>query len=376
MVCKEATHQLIEAQNAAALKKLEVDKASGAISQKDYERGKAAIEDTVSKAKSSVDAAALAKEIRDRRAALAQVKKEEEEAKKQADAGNAAMTGPGGMARTARIEQLKHQQAEANRLAEEAKGKLAKAQEEATQAQEEIHFPSMGQTAENLLGLGIWYPGTRRAQQNALNKETEAQRLEKQQREQTVLAQKSDDEAARLNDAEAKDKALVQEAQKRAETLRQQAQSQETALKNLGVQQTIKTQGEMAGKLFKRFSDVSQTPVGQIATKDVESADRTAQALEQHKQVSEESKKQLVDIASAVAGHQLSLQQAVQQMGAAAADMGKFSYSVLALANTMQQIAQAQAQSRTELDAKLSFVAKQVNQLMHRRPLQNLPGEG
>jgi hypothetical protein len=93
------------------------------------------------------------------------------------------------------------------------------------------------------------------------------------------------------------------------------------------------------------------------------SAIGTAGDLEQHKAVTKESQEQLVNAASLIAGHAVSLQQATKMMDWAAKNMGNFVIDVMRLAGAMGSVADHQA----ELNAR-------VSRLESRLPTRTMPG--
>lgn len=93
-----------------------------------------------------------------------------------------------------------------------------------------------------------------------------------------------------------------------------------------------------------KLQTVSSTPAGQAALGGVDAAIATAEALEKHRQVSDQSKQQLVNIASTVAGHAVNLQTAVAMMDRAAKNMGIFTSFAERLANTMQRLTTLESQ--------------------------------
>jgi hypothetical protein len=102
--------------------------------------------------------------------------------------------------------------------------------------------------------------------------------------------------------------------------------------------------------------DLRRRPMLPTAVRDVGEGIATAHAFEQHKQVSEQSKQQLVDIASAIAGHRVGLQEAVKMMHGAARDIGSFTMEVGRLADAMA----AMAQGHSALHSKISYVESEV----------------
>lgn len=84
--------------------------------------------------------------------------------------------------------------------------------------------------------------------------------------------------------------------------------------------------------------NLSTNPLTAGASGDMQAAEATAAALQQHKAVSDESKEQLVQIASSVAGHQVSLQTAVAMMQVAAQNMAVFVSDVVRLASAMASL--------------------------------------
>jgi hypothetical protein len=64
----------------------------------------------------------------------------------------------------------------------------------------------------------------------------------------------------------------------------------------------------------ERTTNKLKTPIGGLATKDAAEAEATGLAIEHRKPVSRESEEQLREVGTAIAGHQVSLQTAVQMM--------------------------------------------------------------
>jgi hypothetical protein len=101
------------------------------------------------------------------------------------------------------------------------------------------------------------------------------------------------------------------------------------------------------------------TPIGAMASEDMRAAEKTAAALNAHKNVSDQSRQELVDIASAVAGHQVSLKQAVGMMAVASKNFGVFTNDVLRLVGSMQHMATAQE----GVGRKVTLLEEQVKRL-------------
>jgi hypothetical protein len=113
-----------------------------------------------------------------------------------------------------------------------------------------------------------------------------------------------------------------------------------------------------------RLQELGKTPVGRQAEADMSGAEATAKALEEHKVVSDESKQRLVEIASAVAGHKVSLDMAVKMMGAAANNIGIFTQDVGRLAESMRALANNQGVLQgqlTHLDHEIRNLSGQIH---------------
>jgi hypothetical protein len=89
---------------------------------------------------------------------------------------------------------------------------------------------------------------------------------------------------------------------------------------------------EAAATNARKIVELNRTPAGAAAIDDVTAAISTARAFEQHKQVSDQSKNQLTNIASTIAGQHVSLQQAVEVMERVARKNGGFVAAVERLA--------------------------------------------
>jgi hypothetical protein len=121
-----------------------------------------------------------------------------------------------------------------------------------------------------------------------------------------------------------------------------------------------------------KLKQLEGSPLGGAAGANLNTATQTAAALQSHRQVTEESKQQLVDVATAIAGHRVSLQQAVQMMNWAARDIGNFTKDVERLANAMGAIATGHSQ----LQGKIESIERQVQNLLQHRATRGLPGSG
>jgi hypothetical protein len=87
------------------------------------------------------------------------------------------------------------------------------------------------------------------------------------------------------------------------------------------------------------LTPAEQTEAGALATGDVSAAVKTAQASEAHKTTTADQQKQLMDVASAIAGHAVSFGQAAAMLSAAANNIGLFTKDVGKLANAMGDLA-------------------------------------
>lgn len=106
---------------------------------------------------------------------------------------------------------------------------------------------------------------------------------------------------------------------------------------------------------------IGETPFGKLAAQDVTAAGETASAIGQHRNVSNQDKQKLVDVASAVAGYRVSLSQAVQMMQAASHNIGVFTRDVIRMANAMHGLAAGQS----ALTGKVNSIENQVHRLQH-----------
>jgi hypothetical protein len=368
-----AQRELIEAQKAAALARLELAKAAGQVAPEDYEARKAQIEGGARRAGMNVDRAAEVAEIAKREKTLEETKKQQAAAKAEADALQAREGAPETKMMDAAAARLKNQAAEAARLAEEAKGKMPAAQEAAAEARENASGffgkfgpKAIGEAMTDFAKLPFTGEMPLAPVQKARKADEDVAKLAKQHDEEAKLAAKSADEAARLSEARKKEQEELAEAKKKTEELTAAMKAQSDALERLKAEtaareryrpqiEQSKEVAENAGLLTK----LSKTPGGGAAESDVSAAASTAKALEQHKQVSDQSKQQLVDIASAISVHRVSLQEAVKMMAMASKDIGAFTADVLKLAQAMGVMASAQR----DLGGRVSYVEDQVRAL-------------
>lgn len=120
-----------------------------------------------------------------------------------------------------------------------------------------------------------------------------------------------------------------------------------------------------ATSLDASLPEDSATVKNKQAGADVQAAIGTAHAIEQGRQVSKESQRGLVEIASAIAQHQVSLQEAVKMMDWAAKNFGNFTQTVFRLASVMSVMIGDQA----ELSNRVGSLEGQL-----RGVTRNLPG--
>ena len=114
-----------------------------------------------------------------------------------------------------------------------------------------------------------------------------------------------------------------------------------------------------------RVQELAKSPIGAVARDDVTAAQRTALALEQHKDVSDESKRQLEAVASAVAGHRVSLQEAVKMLDWSAKSIGNFTMTVDRLATVMSAMASMVSSANHRIDYLQQQVATLQAQMAH-----------
>ena len=108
--------------------------------------------------------------------------------------------------------------------------------------------------------------------------------------------------------------------------------------------------------------------MGQAATMDVQGAIGTAKALHDNKAVSEQSRRQLMDVATASAGHAVSLQQAVAMMEWASKNQGNFVTETIRLAGAMEGLAGGHSALKGKVDSIERQIAALRNQTMRSSP--------
>jgi hypothetical protein len=158
-------------------------------------------------------------------------------------------------------------------------------------------------------------------------------------------------------------------AEDRADKLRREISTADEVNKIEKGARTTAGAAETSTRRIEAAEQIGQTPIGKLAGQDMAGALDVTRALDQGKSVGADSKEQLIQVASAIAGHRVTLQQAVQMMHWAAKDMGNFSQDVLKLAGVMGQIAQGHATVSGRIDA----LAKQVEGLQARMRGAALP---
>ena len=351
----EAIRKLIAAKAEAEKATIDEDKRAGRITPEEAERRKSAVDASARKETDSANATLAMVELAKTETAQAKAAAELASAVKASQAAHEAAADPN---LHAAATDLPKKAAAAKADLEKAKAAEAKADEAQREADLRVRYPHLIDQAENALTPGI-NRGTARAQQEysnaehasqvAMDQRTAQAKLAEQYENQAAAAKSSLDEKTRA-DAEAKKK--VDEASAEEKALRERA----AALK---VKTGIDAQSAAETEPFKKLKEAQATPFGRAATGDIEEGEATAKALEQHKQVSDESKNRLVDIASAVAGHSVSLKEAVQMMHWASTNIGNFTTDVLRLADAMGGLAGAQS----ALTGKVASIEGQVAQI-------------
>ena len=111
------------------------------------------------------------------------------------------------------------------------------------------------------------------------------------------------------------------------------------------------------------LTNAESTEAGEAALGDVNKAVTTAQLFEAHKQTTVEQQRQLMEVASALAGHQVSFKEAVRMMSEAGKDIGLFAQDVLKLAGVMGELATGHSALQTQLRSLVSQVSQIKAQL-------------
>ncbi|GEM_PF-2502839 len=106
------------------------------------------------------------------------------------------------------------------------------------------------------------------------------------------------------------------------------------------------------------FARWANAPIGRQAMGDVQEGINIAKEVRDHKQVTEESKRRLVEIGSALAGHGVTLQTAVAQMEWAAKNQDNFATQAGRLANVMANLGSINAQLKGRIDSLEREVAE------------------
>lgn len=105
------------------------------------------------------------------------------------------------------------------------------------------------------------------------------------------------------------------------------------------------------------FARRAQAPIGRQAMGDVQEGIDIAKQIGSHKQVTEDSKRRLVEIGSALAGHAVTLETAVAQMEWSAKSQDNFATQAGRLANVMAQLPGIIAPLRGKIDTLEKEVA-------------------
>lgn len=180
--------------------------------------------------------------------------------------------------------------------------------------------------------------------------EQRAIEVQKDKLEQLNLAQKkASDEAERLK---AQFEGLTKELKQLTDQIK-------------GVQAKAELQGPKAdADALSALAGLQKTGLGGAAFSDVQQAEAIAKMLQNPKLrggVSQEQIQQLIDTASAIAGHKVSLNDALGMMNWAMKDIQNFATDVGKLTDVMVQWSQAMAAANwPELKRRLSFVEQQV----------------
>jgi hypothetical protein len=119
----------------------------------------------------------------------------------------------------------------------------------------------------------------------------------------------------------------------------------------------------------ERRANKLKTPVGALATKDAAEAEATGLLIERRKPVSKEAAEQLREVGSAIAGHNVSLQTAVQMMHWARQNNETVVTTATRLADAMMGL----VGDHSQLKGKVAMLEEQINQL-RRMPANTFPG--
>jgi len=229
-----ATHELIEAQQKAALARLDLAKAQGQITPELYEMRKADIEASAEQSGKKVDRAATQAEIAKREQALAKTQAEAQAAKDAAAAAQAAITGEAGQKADAAQKRLEAQAEEAKRRADEARGKIPAAQGKAAEAALALQYPGPVTQMENWPALGLMKgAGTIWREQEAATAETDVAKLAHERDEEAKIAKKSAEAARELKEAREAEARALEENKKKADALTESIKAQQEALARL-----------------------------------------------------------------------------------------------------------------------------------------------
>jgi hypothetical protein len=338
-----------ESHKAAALVILEADRAAGRISEGGYQAAKQRIEDQAKETTRATDKKSIEEEIKLREAAAAVAAKQAKDAEEAAKKAQAAALA--GAATTEHAAGLKDQAAKAQAKADEAKGKLPAAREERAEWQEAVaHYGLLGSIADYFRGFhkeeSGKYPATP-MEQKAQDAGKKEDALDKSAREQSEFARRSADEAKRLETAQKAREKAAEKANADADQEREESRKQAEELAKAKARLAALNQVTTATAPSEAFTSTMKTPAGKLGAEDMTEAEATAQALNAHKQASNESRARLIEVASALAGHQVSMQQAVAMMASAASSMGTYTQDVVKLAQVIKGIAEGQSELRS-----------------------------
>lgn len=113
----------------------------------------------------------------------------------------------------------------------------------------------------------------------------------------------------------------------------------------------------------RRLDRASKSPFYTAAQADVAEGLDIAYAYRARKPVSQDDARHLMDIAGGIAGHQVSFQQAIGMMDAAAKNVGIYTTDVLKLVGTMEQMSQSHARLSSYVDQQVRLIQSQLSNI-------------
>jgi hypothetical protein len=363
-----AVKEVISATHDAAQARLEADRDAGRVTPEQYAARKANIDANKRMGEESVGATVGQAELAMLQTAKANADKEAAAARK---AEAVAHTAAEDLHERVNAGALKAQSEADAKAAGGLKDKLLAAEAGTSEANLPLGFRGgLWNTIGTIGSLGMNpHMGYDMRAQALAKAQEEEDKAAKSYSEREALSKKESAAAARAEAAQNKLDLEAAEAKKKAEAAVAQANELKIKTEALATSVGEAEKGRAQAEPMKRLGEVMPTPFGHAAAEDVRWG---AEIASKHGEPSGADRTRLMDLGTRLAGHRVSLAEAVALLAPAARDVEEYSKDVTRLVTIMHNLARNLGPTHGRMDR----LEEEVRNLQHNAATRNLPGSG